>query len=649
MPTKPNYGATPNTVDYPLRLLRGTNLPVRLLSNPYSQVLSQTQTNTVYPSYTARYTAALLSGSANYPFVDDPVRLLGSNQPMVLEALPKTATLYVPDLQIATDVDRDGVVDFNSRTDRTSTNAPFTFWVNDDVDYGSDDTAVDYNPSEYLADCRDSTIVGLRDLEDFARLQFRIHGLPSAFMNGAGLQTRVYLTNLAGTPSIRLFPAAETSGGIGYLTNTSTATTQAGKATYGVLTNGTQLTIGNTAWASAGSNRFFLPMIFEGVTTGRCAIVFGLASNTGPVLAWSRPFYLDLKKVTDLYEHWTVGDNITSEWNQVPPAATRTSDSAVFGAPRSNDESDYVLFVHGWRVRPWERRAFASTAFKRLWHSGYRGKFGLYSWPTDYTETDVISLLADLRNYDRSERRAWWSAAGLGRLLTQLDSAYSGRVRLYSHSMGGIPSSEALRMRGNSTRSSRPLVHSYVPSQAASVAHAYDAFGPETKYPRGVPNLYASFPRQGTNAPYFKNLKRAVSSEPLTGNTRTCNFHNFQDYALADADVWPANQTMKPLLNELKYYSASASWVGYPREWHYHLPEDAFVIFAYLAPAHSPALGASVYSSFRTGAEIGNGQDLNAAPIGFTGARWDHSAQFNSTVHRRLVYWRVLRQQVGLQ
>jgi len=150
--------------------------------------------------YTAKYNARVFaaSGNGDYPFLSDSNHLLGSNRPVVLEWLSNSATLYLPDMAIASDVDRDGSVSFTNRIDRTSTNAPFVFWVNDDSDLGNDDTAHDRDPAQYQADSASDNIGNLRDSEDFARLQFRVDQLPSRFqiMTNPNYRTIVYLTNV---------------------------------------------------------------------------------------------------------------------------------------------------------------------------------------------------------------------------------------------------------------------------------------------------------------------------------------------------------------------------------------------------------------------------------------------------------------------
>ena len=148
--SKTDWTHNPQLADYVARLARGTNYEVQVTCNPFASSLltSNQAAATTSPKYTAAYVAQVFAVSnVAYPFIVDTNRLLGTNLPMVKEVLPKRATLYVPDLVIATDNDRDGMVDWTSRADRTSATNQFVFWVNDDADSGSDDTAQDLNPT----------------------------------------------------------------------------------------------------------------------------------------------------------------------------------------------------------------------------------------------------------------------------------------------------------------------------------------------------------------------------------------------------------------------------------------------------------------------------------------------------------------------
>jgi hypothetical protein len=639
-----NWEQAGNT-DALIRFLRGTNYPVGLLVHPYNKVLSSAVTNSTPLDYTASYTAQFLVASNRYPFVTDTTGLFGTNQPLVTQTLPRNATLFVPDLLIAADVDRDGIVNTTNRVDRTEAQTPFTFWINDDSDFGSDDEAEDRDPSAFVLNKSNTSIDGLRDLEDFSRLHFRVEGLPGGWLTNANMRTRIYLTNLSGTASLRLFRATEANGGGAYLTNESTATLQLALGAYGVVTNGTPLTLIGSEWKSSGSNRFFLPTIFEGVSTGRCVVVFAIATNNGPDIAVSRPFYLELRRVTGMYEHWTVGDNYTDEWiDLLGRRATRATDSATFGSPQTSQELDYILFAHGWRMQPWERRAFASTSYKRLWQLGYRGRFGLFSWPTDWTfVVDFFNWSvpnpADSQNYDRSERRAWHSAQALRLLLSELNRTYPNRVRLMAHSMGNVAASEALHLRGQSR--TLPLIHTYIASQAAIPAHAYDAVNPvvvETDGTTDTPEVYASYPVTGL--PYLTHMTNAVNFNPANQRARIFNYHNSQDFALVG---WLINHDTKPDIG-WEYKKSSKRWwrlTGNPfGQTMLNFPGDTYEIFSHMAESRSEALGADG----ATRGQVGNAVDLNLPPYSYGPLKHEHSAQFGSILMRRRSYWQQLRQ-----
>ena len=634
----------PRLSDYLIRLTRGSNYPVQVTCNPFaSSLLSSNQAAaTTSPQYTAKYVAMFLADTNGtpYPFIVDTNALLGTNLPMVKEVLPKRATLYVPDLTIATDNDRDGVVNFTNRNDRTSATNPFVFWINDDSDSGNDDSAQDLDPGSNPINSASSSITCIRDLEDFARLQFKVDGLPGNLLTNAGYQLKLYVTNLVGTPSFRLLPAADSNGGLGYLTNLTTANNQISQLTLGVASSAIPLSLGNSLWQSAGPNSFFLPMIFEGITTGSCVVTFGFSSNNAPPVAVSRPFYLNLQEVTSLYEHWTVGDNTNTEWMNIPPHAYRTTDSAVFNRPQNNSDLDNIVFVHGWRMQPWERRAFASTAYKRLWHLGYKGRLSFYSWPTDYTDTSFwdMRLLANRQNYDRSEQRAWYSSFALRSLIQSLNKTASGRVRLIAHSMGNIVASEALRLAGQKV-SSLPAVVAYIASQAASVAHAYDATNPQSfTLVQFADELYANYPRNGNKQPYFTGMKNAVSKTGQ-GVVRTFNFHNRVDYALSTWYVWPLNQSLKPDLGwGYNPFDNTFYRLGFPYSLSLSLTPFPYEIYAHDAIAGSAALGATEYDIYSVRGEIGNAFDLQTN-FNFQANDYEHSAQFNSINPNRRAYW----------
>src|SRR5207248_690562 len=122
---------------------------------------------------------------------------------------------------------------------------------------------------------------------------------------------------------------------------------------------------------------------------------------------------------------------------------------------------------------------------------GYKGRFGTFRWPTFF----FTSAIPPVHHFDASEHRAWASSLGLLALLNELnETAFRGNVRMMAHSLGNVTASEALR------RSlSGQIVHTYVASQAAISAHAYDVVAPEMQYDSGLgpttPNVFGYYRR----------------------------------------------------------------------------------------------------------------------------------------------------------
>jgi hypothetical protein len=561
----------------------------------------------------------------------------------------------VTPLQLAVDANRDGMIVFLPETaDLTSVQRPYRFWLNDDVDRDSPDgtgpidSAEDQQPGS--VDGSDGYINGLRDLEDFTRVHVKFDCTwLAALQSGTNTLTFEWRNVQPGTaPGLRLFRAVEQDGGTNYLFNETVGAQQKNEAGLGIerVTPEAALTLPVAQyWQQLGTLNppDVLHFLFEATGAGAGELV-AVVSNTvnHTVLAESPPVHVRLASVTNLFEHYTVanfgnGDgwyhNDKNAWSQIPTNASHVAGARTY-APGDPEDPDYVLFVHGWRMLPWDRVAFAATAYKRLWWQGYKGRFGLYSWPTDYVELPG-GLLDAPENYYRSERRAWHSAVGLRNLLRSLDQQYPGRAGLCAHSMGNIVASEALRQHG--VESGQPVVRAYLAMQAASVAHAYDAVNPETTETNSstdTAEVYASYPPIGL--PYFTGMKFAVG-RTLLGRYRTFNYHNHEDYALGTLS-WMANQDLKPAAG-YHYNKLTGAWSDWFNQRTLNITNDVYKIYAYVAEARSRALGAAAgYEGYTVTNQIGAAVDLNAR-FSFGANRYEHSAQFRSTIQRRSSFW----------
>lgn len=547
-------------------------------------------------------------------------------------------------LQLAVDTDRDGNVTFDA-ADATSTDKPYRFWVNNDYDgfdSGIDDYA-DLDPSGG-SDADNLAISCTRDLEDYTRLWVNTQGITRELLDGTFLLALEW-KDVTGDPKIQFFQAAEADGGARYLVDYDTAQQQV--ANYGthviewahrnVLTQNNPFIFPSNFWAKAGvtTNQPVAHLLFDAVSRGSGQLVISIYKNDGATkLAESQPLCLKLQDVKEMYERWTVGNDPNS-----PPAARASRVTLPYSYDFSIPaENNYILFVHGWNLAPWEKDAFAETAFKRLYWQGYKGRFGAFQWPTDYGFSGIISGIFDADNFDNSEYNAWSSGLGLLGLLNNLNGEYPGHVYMFAHSMGNVVAGEALRLSGPNQ-----VVNTYIAMQAAVASHAYD---PTTEvrtnnlnylhigYNSHAPNYYASYYTNG--APCYYN--------GTAGAGQYINFFNERDYALArwevDEDFKPDNQagfSYDSILNKFFYGGSELDFL-----------RDTYVILPYCATAFCYGLGeqANVKGAFLSLGEP-NQLDLDAT-FDFGNTHAGHSAQFNSDNMDLTTFWSTLLDQMGL-
>jgi hypothetical protein len=547
-------------------------------------------------------------------------------------------------LQLAVDADRDGNITFDA-ADATSADKPYRFWVNNDndgFDHGIDDYA-DLDPSG-RSDADNLAISCTRDLEDYTRLWINTQGITRELLDGTFLLALEW-KDVTDDPKIQFFQAAEPDGGARYLMDYDTAQQQF--ASYGthviewahrnVLTKDNPYIFPANYWAKAGvsTNQPVAHLLFDAVSRGSGQLVISIYKNDGLTkLAESQPLCLKLQDVKEMYERWTVGNNPNS------PPATRASRVTL---PYSYDfsvpaENNYILFVHGWNLAPWEKDAFAETAFKRLYWQGYKGRFGAFQWPTQYGFSGIISAIVDADNFDNSEFKAWSSGTGLLGVLNALNGSYPGHVYLIAHSMGNVAAGEALRLSG-----SNQIVNTYVAMQAAVASHAYD---PTTDvrtndlncygigYRSHAPNYYASYYTNG--APCYFN--------ETAGAGNYINFFNMEDYALAQ---WEVDEDFKPDAHAGFSYNSAANRF-YLTGTELDFPQHTYLIFPYCATAFCYGLGeqANVGGAFLS---LGEPNQLNLdATFDFGNTHAGHSAEFNSDNINQTDFWNKLLDQMGL-
>ncbi len=563
-------------------------------------------------------------------------------------------TNIVQIVSLNVDANHDGMMDLSYfGQDQTSPNKPYVFWCNNNfdrwhaVDFATDTEQddlqqgdaglynLDPNDPDYNYTVSGSRVIPCtRDLEDFSRLW--INGVTSNLLAALPSGSTITLNwgdvgnPNSGNPTIDLFAAADTDGGIGYLTNSTIAAEQTNitQCPYiGRLAPGGSLQLNTIQFNNWAGNYF----IWCGVGNGSGKLNLTFADASGNLLGQAS-VYIQIMDIKQMYERWTVGDN-----PYATPASTAyiAEDNLFPGESKFQYTSPvttntpYILFVHGWNMPTWEKDRYAETAFKRLYWQGYQGRFGEFRWPTYYNFLlEAFQWQAiDLNNFDNSELNGWNSATGLANLLTTLNAENPGQVYLMAHSLGNIVVGEALRLAGTNQ-----VVNTYVAMQAAISAHAYD---PSTvnRTTSVLPDDYAHY--WTSNAPcYFNGIASAGTF---------VNFFNTNDYAL-NVNNWQLDQDLKPHLG-YGYSNSGNFWYSGLTELSY--TADRYTIFAFCDPSWSYALGAqqNVGGAFTIARQV----ELDAAPYNFGREHLYHSGEFRSDNTQRWQFWNQVLVQMKLK
>ncbi len=462
-----------------------------------------------------------------------------------------TACILVP-VDMAVDANRDGVIKFagnyndsavaGKSQDKTEEIKPFRFWINSDNDGTGDGNEV-LNSS---ADSADNEIKSTRDLEDFTRLHLYIGGVQDAVADGTfsiGLEWR----NTNGTsPAIKVYRAAEPTGGNKYLTNESNSyaailqTAAPFKTALGTVSSGGSFKLPSDFFQSTGSG---IPafseddptryLVFEGVGEGKGQLVMTFWKGSTKI-GEGGGVWLDLVNVRKMYERAKARSNPTDIPNPQDSTSTPAAPSVDYVLdPWSNqwdypsvswtEAKDYIVFVHGWNT-PYEdaRVFFAESMFKRLWQRGYKGRFAALYWPT----------LVGVTTFNESEYRAWFLGESLKQYMASLPGGYS--KNLVAHSMGNVLGGSALR-KGMGVRN-------YAMIDAAVPASCYDDSS----------DLHQSF---GSNSPDHDtdSATLALANKNKLASVGSANIINF--YLASDdaLDAWRLNQEIFRPQNLLQY------------------------------------------------------------------------------------------------
>lgn len=392
-------------------------------------------------------------------------------------------------ISLGVDLNRDGKIALLSdgdKSDVTSTDMPFRFWINDDDDgiALNNESEVEGSTNIDYASRGDFGISSKRDLEDFARLWIDCAGITEALKSGdlqIGLEWKA--DTVAGSPAINLYPHFEPDGGTGYLTDDviaieqttppySTTLVDVEKKNVVSSTNGIFI-FRKEVFSNLSSNQTKTFLLFEGAGIGKGQLQLLYLNKIGSKIAEGGGVWMDLRRINTMFErvkattnYGLSADGIDATMPlphdhidpvQVPqPIMGWANDDRgeAFVADPGEDlvNKSYIVFVHGWRQAPGippsgvtSSLTYARTMFKRLWHAGYKGRFVAFRWPTFYSgpELDDQSILNGILTYNDSEFRAWKAGQSLAQYVNQLPSGY--RRNIAAHSMGNVVTGSAFK------------------------------------------------------------------------------------------------------------------------------------------------------------------------------------------------------------
>jgi hypothetical protein len=432
---------------------------------------------------------------------------------------------------MAVDNNRDGQVSFDL-DDQTTSQNPYRFWLNDDMDVTITDWEwADPDPEVYpptRPDSADQIINSPRDCEDLSRLWLNVPGLKDL-----GWPDDLYVglkwQNITGTPSVRLFRSVEPDGGLGYIKNHLIAVQQskydpsqiegdAGLCLFSIDPEGP--TDGQVQPTTRPADFIFnkrdlvgqsdpskIFLLFEGVSEGKgeLQLVFLKKKSDG---SWQNigkgpSVWLNLMNIRRMYMRaysTPLPNQFPLPWQYQtdgnPPFPYQIAADGSLTIPDENlgygvgdseevpskyafvrppdEENKCVVFVHGIDLSVAEQQGYAQSFFKRLWWEGYRGRFATFRWGTtlDRGAATFAPGNEGTSIYNSGAYRSWKGGASLHKYVDVLrgNMGDDAIISVAAHSLGNACTGEALRQGMQ--------VASYVAMEAAVSMSCYNPQAP---------------------------------------------------------------------------------------------------------------------------------------------------------------------------
>jgi hypothetical protein len=382
-------------------------------------------------------------------------------------------------LSVDLDVDSNNDWSIDASDDLVEEDTPgYKFWINDRSSYES-------VPNTYWEsgfggssgdDNGDSSINGIRDLEDFAPVRIELDKdltLPSGYR---------YQLEMTGPVEIRVFKRLSES----YLTDLTEAQQQVQEQSWGVVSSAQPLVLDLNSFDEDEQY-----IIFEGVEEGQGTLHLVLRDAADQEIC-ADEVELNLEDIRERYSRATTRNSfgqcqetVVSEYGPIEDAVydpacdcyvrqpmaweTITFDcyqNASFTDNHLDPAKNKVfIWMHGFNVADDGASIWFDTMFKRLYWSKYDGDFLGISW-----EGNEGSINQFLTYYNKNVENAFQTAQAVADFVS---TVASGKTKdIGAHSLGNMLMLEALRILDES--SSQP-VRNVVNMQAAVPGDVYEA------------------------------------------------------------------------------------------------------------------------------------------------------------------------------
>jgi Alpha/beta hydrolase of unknown function (DUF900) len=343
------------------------------------------------------------------------------------------------------DANHDGTMDFTyNGSDFVSSNNPYRFWVNDDVDSGDDSgngipgqppqaadgscvivhqTDVPVPVPQFTTAIVDAYGVhGRRDLVDYFPVYVNISSLfqSNALSAGINPNNASYQYALSQADGVLRFVYTDLTptNYMNFLRDTNESGKLDAAEAFPILPQGTcldQSFIENIATNNGGI------ILVEAAANTTQPLVLTIYDGTNQIAQTS--LYLSISGVEQMFRSKTILLNAENGTN-----ADRVTDAAVPNEPPTNDKN--FIFVHGYNVNPTQARGWDSDVFKRLYWSGSHAKFYGVTWEAADSQvfgSVTINLQTNIVN-----------AFNTAPLLNNFLNSLSGTNIVAAHSLGNM-------------------------------------------------------------------------------------------------------------------------------------------------------------------------------------------------------------------